>query len=144
MTDGCSLSNYFLSEGVPTRVIVIPATIDGNIWHTYLQGAIGFDSASKMYSQLIGNMLTDSASAVKYWYFMRLMGNMPSHLAIECSLKTSPNIVIVSEEANARHQTLQTIVESLCNTIQKRADLGENYGCIIIPEGLMMNIPTVV
>lgn len=89
-------------------------------------------------------MLTDSASAVKYWYFMRIMGSMPSHLAIECSLKTSPNIVIVSEESNARHETLQKIVSNLCDTIVQRAANGKNYGCIIIPEGLMMNIPTIV
>ena len=84
----------------------IPATVDGNIHHKYFQTAIGFDTASKVYSQLIGNMLTDSASAIKYWYFIRLMGKEPSHLAAECALKTSPNLVIISEECQDRHESL--------------------------------------
>jgi len=87
-------------------VIVIPGTVDGNIHHKYISSAIGFDSASKVYSQLIGNMLTDSASAVKYWYFIRLMGKDPSHLSLECALKTCPNMVIVSEESNNAKETL--------------------------------------
>lgn len=88
LTDGVYLSQYFLNEGLDTRVVVIPCTVDGNIHHKYIQTSIGFDTASKVYSQLIGNMLTDSASAVKYWYFIRLMGKEPSHLALECALKT--------------------------------------------------------
>lgn len=87
-------------------MIVIPASVDGNIRHKYIRTSIGFDSASKVYSQLIGNMLTDSASAVKYWYFIRLMGKEPSHLALECALKTCPNMVVVSEECNNRKETL--------------------------------------
>jgi len=106
MTDAAHLSEYFLANKVSTSVIVIPGTVDGNIHHKYISTSIGFDSASKVYSQLIGNMLTDSASAVKYWYFIRLMGKDPSHLALECGLKTCPNMVIVSEECNNARETL--------------------------------------
>jgi len=85
-------------------------------------------------------MLTDSASAVKYWYFIRLMGKEPSHLAAECALKTSPNMVIISEECQDRHESLQEVVANICDLICKRADAGNNYGCIIIPEGLLAHI----
>ena len=106
MTDTAFLAEYFESQGSSIRVVNIPATVDGNIHHKYFQTAIGFDTASKVYSQLIGNMLTDSASAIKYWYFIRLMGKEPSHLAAECALKTSPNLVIISEECQDRHESL--------------------------------------
>lgn len=100
MTDAAYLSQYFVEQKVDTSVILVPCTVDGNIFHNYISTSIGFDTASKVYSQLIGNMLTDSASAVKYWYFIRLMGGQPSHLALECALKTCPNMVVVSEECN--------------------------------------------
>lgn len=86
LTDACSLSEYFLKHNVTTRVIAVPATVDGNIRHNYVSTSIGFDTASKVYSQLIGNMLTDSASAIKYWYFIRLMGRDPSHLVLEAAM----------------------------------------------------------
>jgi 6-phosphofructokinase len=87
LTDTLYLTDYLLKEEIPTRVIGIPATVDGNIHHNnYISSSLGFDTASKVYSQLIGNMLTDSASAIKYWYFIRLMGADPSHLALECAL----------------------------------------------------------
>lgn len=140
MTDGLYLAEYFEANNSSCRVVVIPATVDGNIHHNYFQTAIGFDTASKVYSQLIGNMLTDSASAVKYWYFIRLMGKEPSHLAAECALKTSPNLVIISEESQDRHESLHDIVNNICDVICKRADSGQNFGCIIIPEGLLAHI----
>ena len=85
-------------------------------------------------------MLTDSASAIKYWYFIRLMGKDPSHLAVECALKTSPNYVIVSEECKDRNESLEDIVKNLATIIQKRAEKGQNYGCILIPEGLLRHV----
>ena len=88
MTDTSTLAEKFLDIGLKTRVVHIPATVDGNIHHRYIETSLGFDTASKVYSQLIGNMLTDSASAIKYWYFIRLMGAEPTHLAMECALKT--------------------------------------------------------
>jgi 6-phosphofructokinase len=86
LTDAVYLSEYFVENSILTSVIVVPSTVDGKIHHKYIQTAIGFDTASKVYSQLVGNMLTDSASATKYWYFIRLMGKEPSHLALECAL----------------------------------------------------------
>lgn len=85
-------------------------------------------------------MLTDSASAIKYWYFIRLMGKEPSHLAAECALRTSPNMVIISEESQDRHESLQDIVNNICDVICRRAEAKQNYGCIIIPEGLLAHI----
>lgn len=95
-----------------------------------------------MYSQLIGNMLTDSASAIKYWYFIRLMGKGPSHVAVECALQTSPNLVIVSEQCQDRHESLKNVVDYICDLICRRAEAGQNYGCILIPEGLLAHIGT--
>ena len=93
-----------------------------------------------MYSQLIGNMLTDSASAVKYWYFVRLMGKEPSHLALECALSTCPNMVIISEECRHRKETLKDIINRICDMICERSILGKNYGCVLIPEGLLFHL----
>ncbi len=121
-------------------MVVVPCSVDGNIHHKYITTSIGFDTASKVYSQLVGNMLTDSASAVKYWYFIRLMGKEPSHLALECALQTCPNMVIVSEECNDRKESLQDIVSRICDTICERSKQGNNYGCVLIPEGLLQNL----
>ena len=140
LTDGVYLANYFLEQKVSTKVIVIPCTVDGNIHHKYIQTSIGFDTASKVYSQLVGNMLTDSASAVKYWYFIRVMGKESSHLALECALKTSPNMVIVSEECSDRRETISDIVNHICDVITERSNLGNNYGCVLIPEGLLSHL----
>lgn len=85
-------------------------------------------------------MLTDSASAIKYWYFIRLMGNQPSHMALECALKTCPNMVIISEECVDRKETLWDIIDNICEVIIDRATTGKNYGCILIPEGLLSMI----
>ena len=87
-------------------------------------------------------MLTDSASAIKYWYFIRLMGREPSHLAVECALKTHPNFVVVAEECKDRNESIKNIVDNLCDIIQKRAEASQNYGCILIPEGLLKHVST--
>ena len=142
MTDALYLAEYFKANKAPCRVIVVPAAVDGDLQHNYLQTAIGFDTASKVYSQLIGNMLTDSASAIKYWYFIRLMGKDPSHLAVECALKTHPNYVVVSEECKDRNESVKDIVDNLCDIIQRRAEANQNYGCILIPEGLLKHVST--
>jgi diphosphate--fructose-6-phosphate 1-phosphotransferase len=134
------LSDYFIEHKIKTRVIAIPSTVDGNIHHEYIATSIGFDTASKVYSQLIGNMLSDSASAIKYWYFIRLMGRDPSHLALECAIKTHPNEVIISEECSFRGETLPDIVNRTCDVIEERAKIGKNYGCILIPDGLLNHV----
>lgn len=118
LTDAARLNEYFIKNGVKTNVIAIPATLDANIRHSFVQMPIGFDTASKVYSQLVGNMLTDSASAIKYWYFIRLMGKDPSHLAVECALKTHPNMVIISEECAFRGETMPDIVNRIADVIQ--------------------------
>lgn len=137
MADTLYLAEYFVQNNCQTKVVVVPATVDGNIHHEYFQTSLGFDTCSKVYSQLIGNMLTDSASAVKYWYFIRLMGKEPSHLALECALKTQPNMILVSEECRDRHENLNDIVNNLCDLITARAKDDKNYGCVLIPEGLL-------
>jgi diphosphate--fructose-6-phosphate 1-phosphotransferase len=137
LSDACILSEYFMANGVDTRVVAIPATVNGNIRHSFISTAIGFDTASKVYSQLIGNMLSDSASAIKYWYFIRLMGRDPSHLVLECAMQTHPNLVIISEECSQRGETLIDIVNRICDMVEERANKGKNYGCVLIPEGLL-------
>lgn len=121
VTDGARLSEFFLENKIHTKVVVIPATLDGNVRHNFIQMSLGFDTASKVYSQLIGNMLTDSASAIKYWYFIRLMGKDPSHLALECALKTHPNMVIISEESAFRGETMPDIVARIADVIEERS-----------------------
>jgi diphosphate--fructose-6-phosphate 1-phosphotransferase len=140
LTDAAFLAEYFLSNGSKTRVIAVPATVDGNIHHKYISTSLGFDTASKIYSQLVGNMLTDSNSAIKYWYFIRLMGRDPSHLALECALQTHPNIVILSEESAFRGETLIDIVNRVCDIIIERSIQKKNYGCVLIPEGLLNHV----
>ena len=140
LTDAIKISEYFKTTKVDTNVVVVPAAIDGNIRHNYFQACIGFDTAAKIYSQLIGNMLTDSASAIKYWYFIRLMGRDPSILALECGLKTHPNMVIVSEECAYRGESLPDIVRRIADLVVDRAQLGKNYGCVLIPEGLLAHV----
>jgi len=137
LTDAAYLSEYFKIKNIETRVVAIPSTVDGNIHHNYIATSLGFDTASKVYAQQIGNMLTDSASAIKYWYFIRLMGRDPSHLALEAALKTHPNMVIISEECSSRGETLINVVNRICDVIQERANQKKNYGCILIPEGLL-------
>jgi 6-phosphofructokinase len=134
------LAEYFLENSQETQVVVIPATIDGNIGHSFLQTSLGFDTAAKVYSQLVGNMLTDSASAIKYWYFIKLMGKDPSHLALECGLRTHPNMVIVSEECASRGETLSDIVDRISDLVVSRSLKGKDYGAILIPEGLLSHL----
>ena len=110
LTDALILTNYFLENGVKTRVVTIPCTVDNNVEHHMLEAIVGFDTASKVYSQLIGNIMIDAASAVKYWYFIRLMGRDPSHLVLECALQTHPNVTLISEEIAQRGLTLKEVV----------------------------------
>lgn len=141
LTDGLYLTQYFVEQKVDTSVIVVPASVDGNIHHKYIQTSIGFDSASKLYSKLIGNMLTDSASAMKNWYFVRLMGKESSHLVLECALSTCPNIVIISEDCRSRKDTLKDIVNRISDVVCERSCVGKNYGLVLIPEGLLYHLP---
>jgi len=141
LTDSLVLTEYFLNSKQNTCVIGVPCTVDGNVSHPLLEASVGFDTASKVYSQLIGNIMTDSASATKYWYLMRLMGRDPSHLVLECALQTHPNYVIISEECSQRSQSLDDIVKDICNVITERANKKKNFGTILIPEGLLAHLP---
>lgn len=141
MTDCLLLTEYFLNNNVKTSIIAVPCTVDGNVKHPLFEATVGFDTASKVYSQLIGNIMTDSASATKYWYLMRLMGRDPSHLVLECALQTHPNYVIISEECSQRSQNLSDIVNDICNVITERANQKKNFGTILIPEGLLAHLP---
>jgi 6-phosphofructokinase 1 len=113
LTDAAHLTDYFLEQEVRTRIVAIPCTIFGNIAHKYIESTVGFDTASKLYSQLIGNIMTDAASAVKYWYLMRLMGGDPSHLALESALQTGPNMVLISEQCAREAETMDNIVNRI-------------------------------
>jgi len=137
LTDALILSDYFLANKVKTAIITVPASLDGNISHPLIEACVGFDTASKVYSQLIGNIMTDAASATKYWYLMRLMGSDPSHLVLECALQTHPNYVIISEECGMKGQNLDDIVKEICAIIIDRANQKKNFGTILIPEGLL-------
>jgi diphosphate--fructose-6-phosphate 1-phosphotransferase len=141
LTDSLLLTEYLLANKVKTSVIAVPCTVDGNISHPLFETAIGFDTASKVYSQLIGNIMTDSASATKYWYLIRLMGRDPSHLVLESALQTHPNYVIISEECSQRGQNLDDIVNDICDVISERANQKKNFGTILIPEGLLAHLP---
>eukprot|EP01017_Pseudomicrothorax_dubius_P042458 TRINITY_DN6933_c0_g1_i4.p1 TRINITY_DN6933_c0_g1~~TRINITY_DN6933_c0_g1_i4.p1 ORF type:complete len:461 (+),score=153.97 TRINITY_DN6933_c0_g1_i4:42-1385(+) len=143
VTDAMYLSEAFLKNGVNTSVIAVPGSVDGNVHHSMLEGTVGFDSASKVYSQLIGNILIDSASSVKYWYFIRLMGRDPSHLVLESALQTQPNHVLISEEIASKGQTLDDVVREIADLVVLRSKHGKNFGTVLIPEGLLVHLPHV-
>ena len=137
MTDTAKIANYFLQEGVPTKVIGVPCAIDNNLYHHLFETTIGFDTASRVNAQLIGNMMTDAASATKYFYFMRLMGKDPSHLSLECALQTHPNLVLISELYKREGISLPQIVEEIADIIQARANQKKFFGTLLVPEGLL-------
>ncbi len=140
-TNAALLSEYFLSERVPCAVIGVPKTIDGDLKNGYIDASFGFDTATKTYSELIGNIERDAASARKYWHFIKLMGRSASHIALECALQTRPNVALVSEEVEAKGMTLAQVTEGICASIVTRADKGMNFGVVLVPEGLIEFIP---
>ncbi|MBQ5781185.1 MAG: diphosphate--fructose-6-phosphate 1-phosphotransferase, partial [Spirochaetaceae bacterium] len=140
-TNAALLAEKFIAEGKKTRVIGCPKTIDGDLKNEMIEASFGFDTACKTYSELIGNIERDANSAKKYWHFIKLMGRSASHIALECALQTHPNICLISEEVAAKKSTLSQITESICSIIARRADKGENFGVILIPEGLVEFIP---
>ncbi|MDX9956877.1 MAG: diphosphate--fructose-6-phosphate 1-phosphotransferase [Spirochaetia bacterium] len=140
-TNAALLSEYFLAEGVPCSVIGVPKTIDGDLKNEYIEASFGFDTATKTYSELIGNIGRDANSARKYWHFIKLMGRSASHIALECALQCRPNVAFVSEEVEAKGMTLEQVTEELCSSITARAAKGMNFGLALIPEGLIEFIP---
>lgn len=142
-TNAAFLAEHFKKKGCKTRVIGVPKTIDGDLKNDTIELSFGFDTASKVYSEMIGNIAKDTLSAKKAYYFIRLMGRSASHLTLECALQTQPNLALISEEVQEKNQTLQDVVANIVNVIVRRAKLGKKYGVILIPEGLIEFIPEV-
>lgn len=142
-TNAAILTEYFTTHQIPTHVVGIPKTIDGDLKNSYVETSFGFDTACKIYSEMIGNILRDALSAKKYYHFIKLMGRSASHIALECALQTHANYVILGEEVQKEKQTLKTITQHLADFITTRADEGKNYGAVLIPEGLIEFIPEV-
>ncbi len=140
-TNACLLAEYFKSRKIAIRVIGCPKTIDGDLKNECIEISFGFDTACRVYSELIGNICRDANSAKKYWHFIKLMGRSASHIALECALQTQPNIAIISEEVAAKKMTLADIVDDMAEVVAARAKKGWNFGVALIPEGLIEFIP---
>lgn len=135
-TNAAVLAEYLRDRESKTVVIGVPKTIDGDMKNEQIEASFGFDTASRVYSELIGNISRDATSAVKYWHFVRLMGRAASHVALECALQTQPNITLISEEIQEKGTTLGEIVDYITDVVVKRAEAGRNYGVLVVPEGL--------
>lgn len=140
-TNACVLAEYYKQNNTGIQVIGCPKTIDGDLKNEMIETSFGFDTACKVYSELIGNIQRDANSAKKYWHFIRLMGRSASHITLECALQSQPNMCIVSEEVEAKNMTLKDVVNDITNVIVNRASHGLNFGTILIPEGLIEFIP---
>ena len=142
-TNACLLAEYYKKTNAGIRVVGCPKTIDGDLKNEYIEASFGFDTACRVYSELIGNIGRDANSAKKYWHFIKLMGRSASHIALECALQTQPNATIISEEVAEKKTTLAEIVDYLASIVADRAANGMNFGVALIPEGLVEFIPEV-
>ena len=142
-TNACVLAEYYAAKNYGVQVIGCPKTIDGDLKNEQIETSFGFDTATKTYAELIGNIERDCNSARKYWHFIKLMGRSASHIALECALQCQPNICIVSEEVEAKDQTLNDIVEQICEAVAYRAQKGNDFGVVLVPEGLIEFIPAI-
>ncbi|MAG13982.1 MAG: diphosphate--fructose-6-phosphate 1-phosphotransferase [Spirochaetales bacterium] len=142
-TNAALLAEYFVDQNSDICVIGVPKTIDGDLKNEMIEVSFGFDTATKTYSELIGNIERDANSAKKYWHFIKLMGRSASHICLECALQTQPNIAIISEEVEAKKQTLGQIVHQIADIVVGRAKNGDNFGVVLVPEGLIEFIPEV-
>ena len=140
-TNAALLAEWFLKHDTGIQVIGCPKTIDGDLKNDQIEVSFGFDTATKTYAELIGNIQRDANSAKKYWHFIKIMGRSASHVAVEAALQTQPNICLVSEEVEEKKMSLNQIVEDMCKIICKRAENGKNFGIVIVPEGLIEFIP---
>ena len=140
-TNACVLAEYYAAKNTGVQVIGCPKTIDGDLKNAYIETSFGFDTACKVYSEVIGNIQRDCNSARKYWHFIKLMGRSASHIALECALQTQPNICIISEEVEKKALSLDDIVTSIADAVASRAAAGNNFGTVLIPEGLIEFIP---
>ena len=142
-TNACVLAEYYAAKKYGVQVIGCPKTIDGDLKNEQIETSFGFDTATKTYSELIGNIERDCNSARKYWHFIKLMGRSASHIALECALETQPNICLISEEIEAKDMTLNQVVENIANVVAYRAKQGNNFGVVLIPEGLIEFVPAI-
>ena len=142
-TNAAVLAEYYKSINAGVQVIGCPKTIDGDLKNECIETSFGFDTATKVYSEVIGNIQRDCNSAKKYWHFIKLMGRSASHIALECALQTQPNVCIISEEVEAKNMTLDQVVDSIAQTVVARANDGKNFGIVLIPEGLIEFIPAI-
>ncbi len=140
-TNACVLAEYYAAKKYGVQVIGCPKTIDGDLKNEMIETSFGFDTACKTYSEMIGNIQRDCNSSRKYWHFIKLMGRSASHIALECALQTQPNVCIVSEEVEAKEMSLDDVVTYIANAVAVRAAEGNNYGTVLIPEGLIEFIP---
>ena len=142
-TNACVLAEYYAAKNYGVQVIGCPKTIDGDLKNSQIETSFGFDTACKTYSELIGNIERDCNSARKYWHFIKVMGRSASHIALECALQTQPNICLISEEVEAKEQSLDDIVAYIAKAVAARAAEGNNYGTVIVPEGLIEFVPAI-
>ena len=140
-TNAALLAEWFVKHDTGIQVIGCPKTIDGDLKNDQIEVSFGFDTATKTYAELIGNIQRDANSAKKYWHFIKIMGRSASHVAVEAALQTQPNICLVSEEVEEKKMSLNQIVEDMCKIICRRAENGKNFGIVIVPEGLIEFIP---
>lgn len=142
-TNACVLAEYYAAKNYGIQVIGCPKTIDGDLKNDQIETSFGFDTATKTYSEVIGNIERDAASARKYWHFIKLMGRSASHIALECSLQCHPNVTIISEEVEKNDTSLDEIVTYIAQAVADRAAKGDNFGTVLIPEGLIEFIPAI-
>ena len=142
-TNACVLAEYYAAKKYGVQVIGCPKTIDGDLKNDQIETSFGFDTATKTYSEIIGNIERDSNSARKYWHFIKLMGRSASHIALECALQTHPNICLISEEIQEKDMTLNQIAERIATAVAHRAEQGDNFGVVLVPEGLIEFIPAI-
>ena len=140
-TNAAVLAEYFATHNTGVQVIGCPKTIDGDLKNEDIECSFGFDTATKTYSELIGNIERDANSAKKYWHFVKVMGRSASHVALECALETQPNICLISEEVAAKKQSLSEIADYIADAVEKRSANGNNFGVAIIPEGVVEFVP---
>ena len=142
-TNACVLAEYYKSIGAGVQVIGCPKTIDGDLKNSEIETSFGFDTATKTYSEVIGNIMRDCNSARKYWHFVKLMGRSASHVTLECALQTHPNITLIGEEVEERNRTLDDVVTYIAGVVCERAERGLDFGVALIPEGIIEFIPAI-
>jgi len=140
-TNACMLAEYCAKKQSGLLVVGCPKTIDGDLKNEWIEASFGFDTSAKVYCELIGNIQRDANSAKKYWHFVKLMGRNASHVALECALRTHPNITLISEEVAEKKKTLHEIIQEIATVVKNRAENGKDFGVVLVPEGLIEFIP---